>query len=214
MRSGRMLVVIQAAAHYDIPFMIKALLLMVAPAATWERIARSRRNIPFVFFLYLLPTIALSILIELAGHNYLVPRFYESGARAMPRELAIHWGIAELVAGVLVAFLFCLIIQLCARTFHKRNTLTQCFAVAAYALGPFYLVHIFDAVPVLSQWVTLAVGIALSLVTLYHAVPLVLKPDPPHAFGLFVMSCFVLIMLLGMARMGLLLAVPARMQLH
>jgi hypothetical protein len=208
------MVVNQAAAQYGIPFMIKALLLIVAPAPTWERITRSRRSIPFIFFLYLLPTIALSIVIEVVGHNYLVPTFGESGAKYIPRELAIQWGVAELVAGLLVAILFCLVVQLCARTFHNRTTLTPCFAVAAYTLGPFYLVHIFDAIPVLSQWITLAVGIAFSVITLYHAIPLVLKPDPPHAFGLFVTSCFVLIMLIGMARMGVLLAVPARMQLH
>ncbi len=206
------MVVNQAAAQYAIPFMIKALLLIVAPAPTWERIARSRRSIPFIFFLYLLPTIALSILIEILGHNYLAPVSADTGAKVIPRELAIQWGVAELVAGLLVAALLCPIIQLCARTFHNRNTATQCFTVAAFALGPFYLIHIFDAVPFLSQWITLAVGIAFSLMTLYHAIPLVLKPDPPHAFGLFVMSCFVFIMLTGMARMALLLAVPGRFE--
>jgi Yip1 domain len=194
--------------------MIKALLLIVAPASTWERIARSRRSIPFIFFLYLLPTIALSMVIEILGHNYLVRFFTDPDVKPIPRELAIHWGVAELVAGLLVTVLFCLVVQLCARTFHNRNTATQCFTVAAFALGPFYLIHIFDAVPVLSQWITLGVGIALTLMTLYHAIPLVLKPDPPHAFGLFVMSCFVFIMLAGLARMALLLAVPARYQVH
>ena len=208
------MVVNQAAALYNIPLMIKALLLIVAPAPTWERIARSRRSIPFVLLLYFLPTVALSVFIELAGHKYLVPMLSEPGTGDIPREIAIKWGVAELVAGVLVAIVFCVVIQVCARTFHNRNTLTQCFAVAAYSLGPFYLVHIFDAIPVLSQWITLGVGIAVSLIALYHAVPLVLKPDPPHAFGLFVMSCFVLIMLTGMARMALLLAVPERMKLH
>jgi hypothetical protein len=211
---GRLFVVIRAMARYDFSFMIKALLLILAPAGTWERIARSRRSIGFVFFIYLAPTIALSLLLELAGHNYLAPRFADEGAKVIPREIALKYAAIQFGAGLLVTVLFAPLIKLCSETFHNRNTYTQCFAVAAYALGPFYLIHIFDAIPVLSPWITFAVGIFFSFGTLYHAIPQVLKPDPPHAFGLFLMSGFVLTMLSVIARMMTLLALPAIMHPH
>jgi hypothetical protein len=189
--------------------MIKALLLILAPAGTWERIARSRRSIPFVFFIYLVPTMALSLLIELAGHNYLAPRFAAQGVKVIPHDLAVKYAAIEFSAGLLAALLIAPLIKLCSETFHNRTTYTQCFAVMAYALGPFYLFHIFDAIPVLNPWITFGVGIFFSVGTLYHAIPQVLKPDPPHAFGLFLMSGFVLTMLSVIARIITLLALPA-----
>ena len=192
--------------------MIKALLLILAPSGTWERIARARRSIGFIFFIYLVPTIALSLLIEFAGHNWLAPKFDEQGVKVIPRDIALKHAAIQFGAGMLVILFFAPLIQLCSKTFHNRNTFTQCFTVAAYALGPFYLIHIFDAIPVLSPWITFAVGIFFSFGTLYHAIPQVLKPDPPHAFGLFLMSGFVLTMLSVIAQMVILLALPATPQ--
>ncbi|MEI9959988.1 MAG: hypothetical protein WDM76_02310 [Limisphaerales bacterium] len=44
------------------------------------------------------------------------------------------------------------------------------------------------------------IGIVLSVVILYHGVPLVMMPDPPHAFGLYLMSSLLLIMVTGLER--------------
>jgi hypothetical protein len=194
--------------------MIKALLLILAPAGTWERIARSRRSIPFIFFIYLVPTMVLSLLIELAGRKYLAPKFAAQGVKVIPHDAALQYGALEFGTGLLAALLSVPLIKLCSETFHNRTTYTQCFAVVAYGLGPFYLFHIFDAIPVLSPWITIAAGIFFSVATLYHAIPLVLKPDPPHAFGLFLMSAFVLTMLNLIARIATMLAKADMLHLH
>ena len=44
--------------------MIKALLLIFAPLKTWEGIFRAQRSVAFVFWVYLLPVMALSGAIE------------------------------------------------------------------------------------------------------------------------------------------------------
>lgn len=194
--------------------MIKALLLIFAPSWTWERIARSRRNIVFITFLYLAPTIALSLFAELAGHNYLVPRFADSGAKTIPQNVALNHGAIQFAAGLFVAFLVARLIKLLSETFHNRNTYTQCFTVTAYALGPFYLFHIFAAVPVLSEWIPFVVGVFFSFSTLYYAIPNVLKPDPPHAFGLFLMSGIFLTLVSLLARMAILLALSGKVHFH
>ena len=193
--------------------MIKALLLIVAPSSAWERIARSRRSVVYVLLLYLAPTIALSLFVELAGHNFLAARFSDEGARMVPHDLALQYALIQLGAGLLAAVITARLIKVLSETFHNRTTYTQCFCVTAYALGPFYLLHILDAVPVLSPWITFIVGIVFSFSTLYYAIPHVLKPDPPHAFGLFVMGGFLLTFVCLIARMGTLLAVP-KLPLH
>jgi Yip1 domain len=194
--------------------MIKALLLIFAPSSTWERIARSRRSILFVLFIYLVPTMALSLVAELAGHNYLASRLADPGVKIIPRDIALKWGGIEFGAGLLVVVLVAPIIKLCSETFHNRNTYTQCFVVVGYALGPFYLFHVLSAIPMLNPWIPFGVGVFFSFATLYHAIPQVLKPDPPHAFGLFLMSGIVLALISVIARMITLLAMPPTMHLH
>lgn len=194
--------------------MIKALLLILAPAATWERIARARRNVLFVLFLYLAPTMALSFLAEMAGHNYLVRYFTDQGAKLYSQDAAIRYGAIQFAAGVIVAFFVARLIKLLSETFHNRNTYAQCFAVTAYALGPFYLMHILDALPILSPWITFAVGVVFAFGAIYHAIPLVLKPDPPHAFGLFLMSGIFLAMVSLLGRMATLQFLPGKIHFH
>jgi hypothetical protein len=46
-----------------------------------------------------------------------------------------------------------------------------------------------------------AVGIILCAAVLYHGVPRVMEPDPPHAFGLFFMSSLLLALVSGLVRL-------------
>jgi hypothetical protein len=194
--------------------MINALLLIFVPNHTCERIARARHGAFFVLFIYLAPTIAFSIAVELVGHNYLVPHFADQGAKTIPQNIAIHYGAIEFGAGLVVALLVARCIKLLSETFHNRHGFAQCLVVTGYALGPFYLFHMVDAVPVLSPWISLGVGVFFSFATLYHAIPLVLKPDPPHALGLFLMSGILLTMVSIIARVLTLLALPGKPHFH
>ena len=44
------------------------------------------------------------------------------------------------------------------------------------------------------------IGICLSVAVLYHGVPRMMEPDPPHAFGLFLMSSLLLALVTGLVR--------------
>jgi len=57
-----------------------------------------------------------------------------------------------------------------------------------------------DALPGMSPWVTWPIGIILSIGVLYQGIPRMMEPDPPHAFGLYLMSAFLLIFITGLAR--------------
>jgi hypothetical protein len=144
---------------------------------------------------------ALSIAGEIAGRNYLAQNDPELSYKVIPHDLIGRYGGAELAAGLLVVFLAAYMFKTVSGTFHSRSTYTQCFVAMAYATGPYYLFHLLDAIPELNPWISFSVGILLSFAALYNAVPLVVKPDPPHAFGLFLMGGIVLTMLSILARL-------------
>jgi hypothetical protein len=73
----------------------------------------------------------------------------------------------------------------------------------AYGLGPLFTVRILDMFPSVSSWVywiVWAAGMFLSFMILYHGIPRVMLPDPPHAFGLYLTSCIFLAMVSGFTR--------------
>src|SRR5262249_6751277 len=75
------------------------------------------------------------------------------------------------------------------------HTFSQAFTAVAYGLGPFFLLRLLDASQGISPWVSWALGILLALGTLYHGVPRVMQPDPPQAFGLYVATSVLMLLL-------------------
>jgi hypothetical protein len=57
-----------------------------------------------------------------------------------------------------------------------------------------------DIGPLVHPWLSLALGILLTVWILYQGIPRVMQPDPVHTFGLFLSMIFVVIMMAGMAR--------------
>jgi len=180
--------------------MIKALLLIFEPFATWERIWRARRGVAFVSFLYLLPTLVLICAAEGYGlHHWgrareLGPRrFYTQGE-------VIIFEAAQFILFVIVVLIGAKLIKSVGETFHGRHTFTQTFTLVAYGLSPLFLLHLLNAVKDLSPWIIWAIGIILSIAVLYQGVPRMMEPDPPHAFGLYLMSSLLLLFVTGLAR--------------
>ena len=85
-------------------------------------------------------------------------------------------------------------------TFHGRHTYPQAFTTVAYGLSPLFLFHLLDAFPKVYPWVGWSIGIILSIAALYYGVPRMMEPDPPHAFGLFLMSSLLLVCVTGVLR--------------
>jgi hypothetical protein len=80
-------------------------------------------------------------------------------------------------------------------------------------MAPFYLFHLLDAIPELNPWISFAVGSLFTFATLYHAVPTLLKPDPPHAFGLFLMGGIIITLLGVLDRLFTLQVMDGRIKL-
>jgi len=177
--------------------MIKALLLIFRPVGTWNWIVRAQRSVGFVLLMYVLPLLVLTSAVEAYGlvhwGKWQTPitrlKIFRLGE-------AVGFELMQLVLSLGLVFLGAKLIENLAETFHGRHNYRQAFTVVAYGLGPLFLLRLLDAFAGISPWVSWAVGISLSIAVLYHGVPRVMQPDPPQAFGLYLSSC-VLAVLLG-----------------
>lgn len=181
--------------------MIKALLLIFDPVATWERIVLARRSWLFVLTAFLLPLLLLTSLVEGFG---LVQWGVIQKDLPRPKLFSLAEAFVYLSAQGLISLVIVIVaawlIKSLGETFHGRHSFTQAITAVAYGLSPLFALRVLDAFPGLSPWVAWGIGILLSTAVLYHGLPRVMLPDPPHAFGLYLMSVILLIIITGLAR--------------
>lgn len=181
--------------------MIKALLLIVEPVQAWERVYRARRSLAFVFLLYLMPMVLINAATEGYGlvHWGRWQKDVDFLKKFTPGE-AVVYEFAHALLTLGLVFLGAKIIKSLGETFHGRHTYTQAFTTVAYGLSPLFLLRLFDTFPSAGPWTTWTIGIVLCVAVLYQGVPRMMMPDPPHAFGLFLMSALLLVIITGLAR--------------
>jgi hypothetical protein len=184
--------------------MIKALLLVLDPAATWDAIVLAKRSWPRVLLTYLLPLWLAAFVAEGYGLvHWGKPRGFISQPKTFSNAEALIFELIQLCLMFIVMFVGAKLVKAIGETFHGRNNFTEAFTVVAYGLGPYYVLRILDIFPGVSSWiywVPWAAGILMLYVILYHGIPRAMLPDPPHAFGLFVVSCVLLTMVTGFSR--------------
>lgn len=181
--------------------MIKALLLVFGAQATWTRISETPRKWGLVFTTYLLPM----VLIVCAAEGFGLIQWGRMRGR-IPKLVhfsipqAVVYEVGQFFLSMLIVFLGAKLIKSLAETFHGRNTFSQTFTIAAYGLSPYFLLRMADMYPGIPPWLTWAVGMMLTISILYSGIPIILKPDPPHALGLYLMSSLFLAILTGLVR--------------
>jgi hypothetical protein len=181
--------------------MIKALLLIFGPMSTWDGIARARRSLAFVLGLYLLPMLLIVAVVDGYGLVHWGKWQGEIGRlKLFPVREAVVVVTVELLLSVAIIFVGAKMLKSIGETFHGRHTYAQALTTVVYGLSPLFLLRLLDAFSWVSPWVSWSIGISLSVAILYHGVPRMLEPDPPHAFGLFLMSSLLLVLISGLVR--------------
>jgi hypothetical protein len=181
--------------------MIKALLLIFEPAAAWERVVRAQRSTGFILVVYVLPLLAWAGAAEgFSLMHWGRTRQYMNQPNRFTLGEAIVYEVGFSLLTLVAMFVGAKIIKLLGETFHGRHTYTQAFTTVAYGLSPLLTCRLLDAFPDLSVWIGWAIGMLLSIGVLYQGLPRVMQPDPPHAFGLYMMSSILLTMTMGLAR--------------
>jgi len=182
--------------------MIKALLLIFDPTATWEGIMLARRSLASVLMAHLLPLILLASVAEGYGLVHWGKWQGEVGRiKLFPVREAVVVETAQVLLAIGVVFLGAKMLKSIGETFHGRHTYPQAFTAVAYGLSPLFLLRLLDAFSWISPWVSWSIGIILSIAVLYNGLPQMMEPDPPHAFGLFFISALLLALVTGLVRL-------------
>src|SRR5690348_7634416 len=145
--------------------MIKALLLVLDPAGTWDAIVQKRRGWPAILLFYVLPMLLLAFVAEFYGLvHWGKPRGFFGRVETLSHSKAL---IVELIRFVLVLLLVLLgsvLFTALGQSFHGRNTFPRAFTVPAYGLAPVFTLRFLDIFPGVSGWVywaTWGIGIFL-----------------------------------------------------
>ena len=181
--------------------MIKALFLIFEPEAAWNRVALSRRGLGYIVGLYLLPMMLIVGVAEFFG---LVKwgRWQSSLGQIHYFKVkeALIYETAELLLMAVIILAGAHFIKSLGDTFHVRHTYAKTLTVVIYGLSPVFLLRLLDVFPTVNLWLPWAIGIMLTIKVLYHGVPRIMLPDPPDAFGLYLMSALLLAMVTALER--------------
>jgi hypothetical protein len=185
--------------------MIKALLMLVRPVQTWDGIDRSARSIGYILLVHLLPLILLTSAAEGYGLMQWGKKGMASETAAVKQYPLTEVVVIETAQSVLLlamVFVGAYAAKAFAGTFHRRHTYRHAFTAVAYGCAPLITMRLGDLSPTLfNWWIAWAIGMVLSIAVLYHGLPCILKPDPPHAFGLFFMTSLTLVVINGVMRL-------------
>lgn len=181
--------------------MIKAILLVFDPVNTWDDIVQDRRELPFMVAFFLLPLLAVVCAVEGYGMmNWGKWLGALAGLKKFTVTEVVVYEILQLLVSLVAVFVGAKLLKALGETFHGRHTYTQAFRAVAYGLSPMFTLRLLDAFPSMPWWVTFTIGMMLSVAIMYHGVPRVMEPDPPHAFGLYLTSSLLLAMTTGLGR--------------
>lgn len=177
--------------------------MFVRPVATWTGIAEAGRGVMGVLLLFLLPLVATTSALE----GYSLARsgkFMTDPIRQLKTYTVQEAVVFEVFhSALLIAIIFIVAgaVRAFSRTFHRRNNFKQAFTAIAYGFAPLLTLRLLDMIPWLNGWVGWLAGLALTLAVLYHGLPCILQPDPPHAIGLFFNACMITIVATGLLRL-------------
>jgi hypothetical protein len=113
---------------------------------------------------------------------------------------ALIYETAELLLMAVIILAGAHFIKALGDTFQVRHTYAKTLTVVIYGLSPVFLLRLLDVSPTINLWMPWAIGIMLTIKVLYTGVPRIMLPDPPDAFGLYLMSALLLAMVTALER--------------
>jgi hypothetical protein len=179
--------------------MLKSVLLIFDPVNTWDKIEKSKRGAVAVLFLFVVPLLILTTLVEGYGLLHFGRIVQISGhVKLVPQEVVVRFETVQLGLGFLIVLGGAWMLKGLGKGFYRSHTYGECFTTAAYSLGPFFLLRMFNAAPFLDSWLCWGVGIVLAISAFYRGIPRIMKPDPSNALGIYLMASLLFLFVTGL----------------
>lgn len=174
--------------------MFRALLLIFDAEESWKKIAKPPRGLLFILFVHLLPLLLIALGVEAFAMSRLGEgRTLTGQLNPVQRPAVLAFFATAMILNLGMAFAVAKLLQWIASSFRDRATYLQCFTVIAYGLSPLYLAHLLDALPGLNTWVCFGIGIALSVASVFHGIPEVMRPDAAKGFGVALIAAVIML---------------------
>ena len=172
--------------------------LIVKSESQCIRLAGMNASFVRILWFYFLPMMLTLAVLEGWGLKRWARLYEASGASRPVTGVEVIGLEAMRILMTLAAMIVCAhLIKMFAETFRGRNTYRQTLTVVIYCFAPVCLARALLVFYPFNNWIIWAFGIVFALKILYHVLPRVLDPDPPHALGLFFSSAlFVLLVTL------------------
>src|SRR5258708_10538365 len=126
--------------------MIKALLLLVEPIRSWERIIAAQRGVGWILLLFIAPLLVITSAAEGYGlhrwgkmqHDGIYVKYFSTAE-------TVIFEAGQIVIALGIICLGARLVKSLGETFHGRHTYAQTFTVVAYGLSPLLSVRLLDA---------------------------------------------------------------------
>ena len=179
--------------------MIRFWKLLTHPSPNWESLFEEPPSALKVFFIFFLPILILSIAVESAGWYFL--QISASFTNQAPQSMAvfeaqiIRWQGIQLSLTMALLFFIPQILRWVSESFGVRLLYKDAFLFSLYAIVPLIMFRIPDALPWINTWICWTAGLLVSFRFLYHGAPYLLQRKLAGAFGFFMVTFLVFIVL-------------------
>ena len=182
--------------------MFKVFFLIFEADVAWEKIAQAGRGFVFILATYLLPFIALVTVAEGWGLMHWGRWQPKLGKIRIFNDLqtVVHFEILHALLLLAVVFISALLLHVASEKFHKRRTYLQSFTLIAYGFSPVLLLQFLNLYPTVNPAVSWGIGIVLAIWVLYQGIPRLLQVLPVHAFGNYLCTVLVVLLLSGLVQ--------------
>jgi hypothetical protein len=182
--------------------MIKVFFLIFEPGRAWDKIAQARRGFMFITINELLPLILLGTALDAWGlydHGKWQPRFQMF--RTFSNHEILLFEAVQFFLLFAMVFVSALMVFKISQTFHDRLTFLEAFTTVAYGFSPTLLAGFLNFFATMHPAVSWLLGSLATIWILYQGIPRVMRPDPTHAFGVYLSGMSVVILTSGLVRL-------------
>jgi hypothetical protein len=178
--------------------MLRSLKLLFSASAEWQKMSLSPPHPALVFFISLLPLVAITLAVEAFGLIRLGETIGEFGLVQLPQQRILRYVVFYAIASIAVILVGSALLWSIAPSFNLQTGFGTWLVLMGYCYAPIYLSRLPDALPQINSWVCYAIGAALTVRVLYHGVAYWLKPEQTKGLGVLLMSVILIVVLSGL----------------